>query len=108
MAEVTIESLKQDLDILKNDLEVLAKNLKTMTEEEVNKRFESAKKELSLDELKKSIDSLKLRGKEAFEDAKYSGQDVLICAKEQVIKDPLNSLAITFGAGFILGWLFRR
>lgn len=108
MAEVTVDTLKKDLDALKKDFEVLTKNLKTITEDEVSKKFEAVKKELSLDEIKNSIESLKLRGKEAIEDAKDSGEDVLVCARERVIKDPLNSLAITFGAGFVLGWLFRR
>lgn len=108
MAEVTTESLKKDLDALREDIEVLAKNLKKSTEEEVSKKFESISEELSLDELKKSIDELKLKGKQTLEGVKSKGEDAFAEVENYVKAEPLKSVAITFGVGFIFGWLMRK
>ncbi|CAD7287245.1 DUF883 family protein [Campylobacter suis] len=95
--EVNLESIKKDIDALKSDFKDVLKSLKelgsTKAEESKDKILDS----LNADELKKYIDEIKLRGKGSVDSV-----------NEAIKDDPIKSVAVAAGMGFLLAWILKK
>lgn len=92
-----VTKLKEEIDELKSNLKELTQTIKEITSSTISKEKNKLLEDLSLDELKKKVDDLKSKGLEEVDQV-----------EKRIKKDPLKSVAITFGIGFLAAWLLKK
>jgi hypothetical protein len=95
--EVNLESLKKDLDSLKADFKNVIKSIKDMGAERAESAKDKILNQLNSDEIKKYIDDLKSKGKDSIENV-----------NDAIKEDPIKSIAIAAGVGFLAAWLLKK
>lgn len=92
-----VTKLKEEINDLKSDLKSLTETMKEIASSNIDREKSKLLDELSIEELTKKVESLKTKGLEEVDEV-----------EKRIKKDPLKSVAITFGVGFIVAWLLKR
>ncbi|MFK2822970.1 DUF883 family protein [Arcobacter sp. YIC-80] len=92
-----VTKLKEEINDLKSDLKSLTETMKEIASSNIDREKSKLLDELSIEELTKKVESLKTKGLEEVDEV-----------EKRIKKDPLKSVAITFGVGFIAAWLLKR
>lgn len=95
--EINLESLKKDIDSLKTDLKDIVKSIKDTGTQRVESAKDKILDQLNSDEIKKYIDDLRLKGKDGIENV-----------SDAIKQDPIKSIAIAAGVGFLAAWLLKK
>lgn len=95
--EINLESLKKDIDSLKTDLKDIVKSIKDTGTQRVESAKDKILDQLNSDEIKKYIDDLRLKGKDGIENV-----------NDAIRQDPIKSIAIAAGVGFLAAWLLKK
>ena len=95
--EINLESLKKDIDSLKADFKDAIKSIKEMGVERAESAKDKILDQLNSDEIKKYIDDLKSKGKDSIENV-----------NDAIKEDPIKSIAIAAGVGFLAAWLLKK
>lgn|SRR5690554_4361767 len=120
MAEATdreIAALKKEIDSLKKDLQAAAgesgdilKSARDKLEAEAEKLMEGMRESAGSmgDNLRSAASKVSRNVRDAAGAAADQGEQMLHTVEDTIGDRPLTSVAVTFGAGFLLGWLMSR
>ncbi len=118
------EKMDKDVDTLRKDIEKLKADLKAAADDS-GELMQSARKKLEV-EAEKLMDNIRdtagsvggnLRGaahavtdnvRAAADTALGQGEEMLHKVEGTIEEKPLQSMLVTFGAGFLVGWLLSR
>lgn len=92
-----VNKLKDEIGSLKSDLKELTQTMKDLVSADIDKNKSKLLEDLSIDELKKKIDDLKAKGLDGVGEV-----------EKNIKQEPLKSVAITFGIGFLAAWLLKK
>lgn len=92
-----LESIKKDIDALKADFKDILKSLKELGSTKAKENKDEILDSLSSDEIKKYIEEIKLKGKGSIDNV-----------NETIKEDPIKSVAIAAGMGFLLAWILKK
>ena len=95
--ETNLDSLKKDIDSLKADFKEIMKSIKNIGAERAESAKDKILDQLNSNEIKKYIDDLRLKGKDSIESV-----------NDTIKQDPIKSIAIAAGVGFLLAWLLKK
>ena len=95
--ETNLDSLKKDIDSLKADFKEIMKSIKNIGAERAESAKDKILDQLNSNEIKKYIDDLRLKGKDDIESV-----------NDTIKQDPIKSVAIAAGVGFLLAWLLKK
>ena len=95
--ELNLEALKKDLDSLKSDLKDVVKSIKDLGAFTAEAGKDKLLDQLNSDEIKKYIADLKAKGKDGIE-----------TVNDTIKEDPIKSVAMAAGIGFLIGWILKR
>lgn len=95
--ETNLESLKKDIDSLKADFKEIMKSIKNIGAERAESAKDKILDQLNSNEIKKYIDDLRLKGKDGIESV-----------NDRIKQDPIKSVAIAAGVGFLFAWLLKK
>ena len=95
--ETNLDSLKKDIDSLKADFKEIMKSIKNIGAERAESAKDKILDQLNSNEIKKYIDDLRLKGKDRIESV-----------NDTIKQDPIKSIAIAAGVGFLLAWLLKK
>ena len=95
--ETNLDSLKKDIDSLKTDLKDIIKSIKDAGTQRAESAKDKILDQLNSDEIKKYIDDLKSKGKDGIENV-----------NDAIKEDPIKSIAIAAGVGFLAAWLLKK
>ena len=95
--ETNLESLKKDIDSLKVDFKEIMKSIKNIGAERAESAKDKILDQLNSNEIKKYIDDLRLKGKDGIENV-----------NDAIKQDPIKSIAIAAGVGFLAAWLLKK
>ena len=95
--ETNLESLKKDIDSLKADFKEIMKSIKNIGAERAESAKDKILDQLNSNEIKKYIDDLRLKGKDGIENV-----------NDAIKQDPIKSIAIAAGVGFLAAWLLKK
>ncbi|MFP4331884.1 MAG: YqjD family protein [Campylobacterales bacterium] len=89
--------LREEVETLKSDISSLTQTIKELTEERIKEKKTKLLDELNLDELKSRLDELKNKGKDGIDSV-----------ENEISQKPLQSVAISFGIGALVGLFLSR
>ncbi len=95
--DLNLESLKKDIDSLKTDLKDIVKSIKDIGAKQIEAGKDKILDHLDTEEIKKYIDDLKAKGKDGIE-----------TVNDTIKEDPIKSVAIAAGVGFLIGWILKK
>ncbi|MDO5045352.1 DUF883 family protein [Campylobacter sp.] len=95
--DLNLESLKKDIDSLKSDLKDIVKSIKDIGAKQIEAGKDKILDHLDTEEIKKYIDELKAKGKDGIE-----------TVNDTIKEDPIKSVAIAAGVGFLLAWILKK
>lgn len=92
-----VNKLKDEIGNLKSDLKELTQTIKDLVSADIDKNKSKLLEDLSIDELKQKVEDLKTKGLDGVEEV-----------EKNIKQEPLKSVAITFGIGFLAAWLLKK
>jgi len=97
MATQEITQLKKDIEALKDDIGDLTNTIKEMAKDNAAEGKSKVFEELHIDDLQEQLDKLKNKGKEG-----------LGTVESEIKTRPLQSVALSFGVGFLIALFMNR